>query len=223
MITKLQQTIGYQFKDTALLKSALTLARGNKAAAYERLEFLGDRVLGLIIADQLLGHHKSEKEGDIARRFTALVREETLAQLAKKIGLPDALITDAPELRGNASVLSDVMEALIAAIYKDGGLDKAYQFVVPLYHDLIEKNIQPPVDPKTALQEWGHKHKVALPVYTLVQQIGPAHAPFFRVKVTMSGFGDVFGEGSSKKQAEQNAAQNFLKKFGGDKNDGAKN
>ena len=211
---KLQNTIGYHFKNPELLKKALTLACGNKAAAYERLEFLGDRVLGLVIADLLLACHKSEKEGDIAKRFTALVREETLAMLAQKIELPAALITDSPELRTNASVLSDVMEALIAAIYKDSDFENAYAFVKPLYQDLIDQNIQPPTDAKTALQEWGHKHNVAQPVYTLVQQIGPAHAPFFRVKVSMSGFDDVFGEGSSKKAAEQNAAQNFMKKQG---------
>ena len=211
---KLQNKIGYHFKNEQLLKDALTLACGNKAAAYERLEFLGDRVLGMIIADLLLAHHKSEKEGDIAKRFTALVREETLAMLAKQIGLPDVVITDSPELRTNNSVLSDVLEALIAAIYKDSSFEQAYDFVKPLYHDLIEQNIQPPIDAKTALQEWGHKHNVSQPVYTVVQQIGPAHAPFFRVKVSMSGFEDVFGEGTSKKLAEQNAAQNFMKRQG---------
>lgn len=210
----LQQKIGYHFKNEKLLKDALTLACGNKPAAYERLEFLGDRVLGMIIADLLLVHHKTEKEGDIAKRFTALVREETLAMLAKKINIPDALITDSQELRNNNSVLSDVLEALIAAIYKDSSFEQAYAFVKPLYHDLIEQNIQPPIDAKTALQEWGHKHNVSQPTYTVVQQIGPAHAPFFRIKVSMSGFEDVFGEGTSKKLAEQNAAQNFMKKQG---------
>lgn len=209
---KLQQKIGYHFKNKEFLEKALTLACGNKAAAYERLEFLGDRVLGLIIADLLLAHHKSEKEGDIAKRFTALVREETLAMLAKQIGLPESLITDSEELRLNNSVLSDVLEALIAAIYKDSSFENAYNFVTPLYHDLIEKNIQPPTDAKTALQEWGHKHNISQPIYTVVQQIGPAHAPFFRVKVNMKGFEDAFGEGTSKKIAEQNAAQNFMKK-----------
>ncbi|MGN1091285.1 MAG: ribonuclease III [Alphaproteobacteria bacterium] len=209
---KLQQKIGYHFKNKELLEKALTLACGNKAAAYERLEFLGDRVLGLIIADLLLAHHKSEKEGDIAKRFTALVREETLAMLAKQIGLPESLITDSEELRLNNSVLSDVLEALIAAIYKDSSFENAYNFVKPLYHDLIEKNIQPPTDAKTALQEWGHKHNISQPIYTVIQQIGPAHAPFFRVKVNMKGFEDAFGEGTSKKIAEQNAAQNFMKK-----------
>ncbi|MBO5997858.1 MAG: ribonuclease III [Alphaproteobacteria bacterium] len=210
---KLQQTIGYHFKNQQLLKDTLTLAHANKAATYERLEFLGDRVLGLIIADMLLLHHKTEKEGDIAKRFTALVREETLAMLAKQIGIPASLITDTPELRDNASVLSDVMEALIAAIYKDSGFEAAQKFVQPLYADLIDKNIAPPVDPKTALQEWGHKHNILLPVYRIISQIGPAHAPLFKVGVKMGNYDEVVAEGTSKKIAEQNAADNFLKLY----------
>ena len=210
---KLQQTIGYHFKNIRLLKDALTLAHANKAPTYERLEFLGDRVLGLIVADMLLMHHKTEKEGDIAKRFTALVREETLAELAKKIGIPDALITDTPELRDNASVLSDVMEALIAAVYKDSNFETVKKFVQPLYADLIDKNIAPPVDPKTALQEWGHKHNILLPVYQVISQTGPAHAPLFKVSVKMGNYDEVIAEGTSKKIAEQNAAENFLKMY----------
>ncbi|MBP5534300.1 MAG: ribonuclease III [Alphaproteobacteria bacterium] len=208
---KLQQKIGYQFKNQRLLKDALTLAHGNKAATYERLEFLGDRVLGLIVADMLLIHHKNEKEGDIAKRFTALVREETLADLAKQIGIPDALITDAPELRDNASVLSDVMEALIAAIYKDSGFETAKSFVEPLYETMLDIDVTPPVDSKTALQEWGHKHNILLPVYKVISQTGPAHAPLFKVSVKMGDYDEVIAEGTSKKIAEQNAADGFLK------------
>ncbi len=207
---KLQQKIGYQFKNPQLLKNALTLARANKAAAYERLEFLGDRVLGLIVADMLLTHHKKENEGDIAKRFTALVREETLAMLAKQIEIPQSLITDIPELRENDSVLSDVMEALIAAIFKDSNLDAVRAFIEPLYCPLLDKDIKPPVDAKTTLQEWGHKHKILLPSYRVVSQSGPAHAPSFKVAVKMTGYDEVIGEGTSKKIAEQNAAANFL-------------
>ncbi len=214
---KLQKTIGYHFKNPALLKDALTLAHANKAAAYERLEFLGDRVLGLIVADLLLAHHRKEKEGDIAKRFTALVREETLAKLARQIGIPDALITDANELRDNDSVLSDVFEALMAAIFKDSDLAQAYRFATPLYTPLLDKDIKPPVDPKTALQEWGHKHGIFLPEYVVISQSGPAHAPLFKVAVRMKGFDEVVAQGSSKKTAEQNAAAHFLTLYGKDK------
>ena len=210
---KLQKTINYHFKNQRLLKDALTLAHANKAATYERLECLGDRVLGLIVADMLLTHHKSEKEGDIAKRFTALVREETLAELAKKIGIPSALITDTPELRDNASVLSDVMEALIAAIYKDSGFEAAKTFVEPLYETMLDIDVTPPVDPKTALQEWGHKHNILLPVYKVLSQTGPAHAPLFKVSVKMGNYDEVIAEGTSKKIAEQNAAKSFLEQY----------
>ena len=206
----LQKNINYTFKNICLLKQALTLAHGNKAARYERLEFLGDRVIGLVVADILLAYHTNEKEGDIAKRFTALVREETLADLARQIGIPSALITDAEELRENNSVLADVMEALTAAVFKDSNLNEVYKFTKPLFEPLLDKDIRPPVDAKTALQEWGHKHKVLKPEYILIEQSGPDHAPHFKVCVKMSGFDDVLGEGSSKKIAEQNAAANFL-------------
>lgn len=214
----LQKNINYTFKEIGLLKQALTLAHGNKAARYERLEFLGDRVIGLVVADMLLAHHKKEKEGDIAKRFTALVREETLADLARQIGITTALITDTEELRSNNSVLADVMEALTAAIFKDGGLDEVYKFTKPLFEPLLDKDMRPPVDAKTALQEWGHKHNILKPEYVLVEQTGPAHAPHFKVCVKMTGFEDVFGEGTSKKIAEQNAADNFLKFYAKDMN-----
>ncbi|MBE6449819.1 MAG: ribonuclease III [Alphaproteobacteria bacterium] len=209
----LQKTINYHFKNISLLKNALTLAKGNKAARYERLEFLGDRVLGLIVADLLLQHHTKEKEGDIAKRFTALVREETLADLAKSLGIGNALITDVPELRENNSVLADVMEALLAAIYKDSDFETVYKLTAPLFRPLLDKDIKPPTDPKTAIQEWGHKHNIMLPKYTIVSQSGPAHAPVFKVCLQMAGFSDVFGEGTSKKLAEQNAAETFLNTY----------
>ena len=151
-----------------------------------------------------------EKEGDIAKRFTALVREETLADLARSLNLGEALITDVSELRENNSVLADVMEALLAAIYKDSNFETVYRLTAPLFEPLLDKDIKPPVDSKTALQEWGHKHNVLLPQYTVVSQSGPAHAPIFKVCLKMKGFCDVFGEGTSKKLAEQNAAETFL-------------
>ena len=188
----LQKNIAYTFQNINLLKEALTLAHGNKAARYERLEFLGDRVIGLVVADMLLSQHKKEKEGDIAKRFTALVIEETLADIARQINLPAALITDSEDLRNNNSVLADVMEALAAAIFKDGGLSEVYTILTPLFSPLLDKDIRPPIDSKTALQEWGHKHKILMPEYKVVEQTGPAHAPNFKVCVKMSGFKDVF-------------------------------
>ena len=141
--------ISYSFNQPQLFSKALTLARGNKSAQYERLEFLGDRVLGLIVSDMLLKHYPREKEGDIAKRFTALVREETLALVARQIGLPEQLITKEDELRSNDSILSDVMEAVLGAIFLDAGFEAARTFAEPLFMPLLIQDIKPPIDSKT--------------------------------------------------------------------------
>ena len=205
--------ISYTFKQPQLFAKALTLASGNKSAQYERLEFLGDRVLGLIISDMLLKYYKKEKEGDIAKRFTALVREETLASVARQIELPEQLITKEGELRHNDSILADVMEAVLGAIFLDGGFDAAYDFAKPLFMPLLIQDIKPPIDSKTQLQEWVQKKKKTLPVYTLISRDGPDHAPSFVIKVSVEGLGESLGHGCSKRHAEQEAAANFLKEF----------
>ena len=206
-------TVSYSFNQPHLFSKALTLARGNKSAQYERLEFLGDRVLGLIVSDMLLKHYPKEKEGDIAKRFTSLVREETLASVARQIGLPEQLITKEDELRLNDSILADVMEAVLGAVFLDGGFEAAYTFAEPLFMPLLVQNIKPPIDSKTQLQEWIQKKKKTLPTYTLVSREGPDHAPSFVVKVSVEGLGESLGHGCSKRHAEQQAAACFLKEF----------
>lgn len=206
----MEEKLGYKFKDPDLLERALTLAHGSKRAAYERLEFLGDRVVGLLVADALLREHPNEKEGDIAKRFVALTREGTLAALARDIGLNLFLRTKEPNLRQNKSILSDVMEALAGALFIDGGIKAARKWIDPLYADMVAETVEPPVDSKTVLQEWGHRQKLPLPVYDLVEKIGPDHEPIFRVSVQMEGYELFFGEGTSKKMAEQAAAAAFL-------------
>ncbi len=208
----LEKKIGYIFKDKTLITQIITLAHGRKAASYERLEFLGDRVLGLTIAELLYKQHPKESEGDLAKRFTALVREETLAILAHNLSLHENLKTNEPELRYNQSILADVLEALMGALYLDGGIKAAQNFIIPLYTDLINQKIQPPVDSKTMLQEWSLKHKLGLPVYNTIDRTGPDHAPHFKIEVKLPGYKGVTGEGSSKRHAEQAAAEQFLKK-----------
>lgn len=210
---ELEQIIGHTFKDSELAKKALTLAHGSHSAAYERLEFLGDRVLGLVISDALLKQHPSEKEGDIAKRFAYLVREETLANLANEIDLPSFLITKDDALRTNNSILADVFEALCGALFLDGGLIAAQNFILPLFSDLLLKKAEPPLDAKTALQEWGHRRNLGLPVYTMVSKSGPDHNPSFWVSVKMEGYDPMSGEGTSKRAAEQDAAALFLKEY----------
>ncbi len=198
------------FNDQTLLRQALTLAHHGRTASYERLEFLGDRVLGLVVAEMLYLHHPMEKEGALARRFTELVREETLAEVAEKLGLPTLLITRENELRHNPSVLSDVCEAVLGALFLDQGLETVRQFIHPLWLPLMHRNKQAPKDAKSALQELAQKRGLPLPSYIVLKKSGPEHAPLFDIQVTIPDIGTAIGTGESKKIAEQHAAQNLL-------------
>ncbi len=197
------------FKDKTLFDKAMRLAHKGRSAEYERLEFLGDRVIGMIVAELLYTTFPQEKEGDLAKRFVALTREETLADIAKTLGLPNLLKTNENELRYNSSILSDVCEAMIAALYLDSDLETVKTFITPFLIPLISTNQQAPQDAKSALQEWAQKIYKKLPTYTLVSQKGPDHNPVFTVSVTVETK-SALGTGSSKKIAEQQAAQNLM-------------
>lgn len=196
--------------ESPLYTKAFTLARHGRPAAYEQLEFLGDRVLGLVIAEMLYRHFKNENEGDWAMRFTLLVREETLADIARKIGLQSYLITKDESLRNNNSILADVMEALIAALYLDQGLSKTKIFIENLWLPLLERSHESIKDSKSALQEWSQLVVHSLPQYKLISRTGPDHAPSFVVSVEVEGYDVMTGEGSSKKEAMQRAAEKLL-------------
>lgn len=197
------------FHDKSLFKQALRLSHNGRPAGYERLEFLGDRVLGLVVAEMLYRRFPNEREGAMAKRFVALVREETLAGVAQDLGLPALLSTNEAALRHNASVLSDVCEAIIAALYLDQGLAAVQAFMNPIWSRLIEAEVQIPQDAKSALQEWAQKKFKVLPTYTLLSRTGPDHSPVFTVQVQI-GDRTITGTGSNKKLAEQSAATNFL-------------
>ncbi len=197
------------FHDKSLFKQALRLSHNGRPAGYERLEFLGDRVLGLVVAEMLYRRFPNEREGAMAKRFVALVREETLAGVAQDLGLPALLSTNEAALRHNASVLSDVCEAIIAALYLDQGLAAVQAFMDPIWSHLIEAEVQIPQDAKSALQEWAQKKFKVLPTYTLLSRTGPDHSPVFTVQVQI-GDRTITGTGSNKKLAEQSAATNFL-------------
>ena len=191
----------------ALMKKALLLARDGKCAGYERLEFLGDRVVGLIAADIIYKKFPKEKEGPMAKRFTSLTREETLAQIAEQLGIPKMLNTKEEAMRHNASILSDVMEAIIAAFYLDKGLAAAYRFFEPLILPFLDEEI--PEDPKSALQELTLKKYKELPQYKTEECIGPAHQPIYTVSVQIKNK-KALGKGTSKKNAEKEAATRLL-------------
>lgn len=195
--------------DGAIYQKALTLANHGKTAPYEKLEFLGDRVLGLFVANLLYRHFKQETEGDWAMRFTILVREKTLADIARQIGLPQLIKTKENQLRNNDSILADVCEAVIAAIYLDKGYEKARQFVEILWTPLLNQPHQSIKDSKSALQELAHKHKTT-PVYETLSKDGPDHAPIYTIKVTVPSLGETTATGNSKKAAMQTAAQQLL-------------
>lgn len=206
------QSIEKLFKNKSLFKKALTLANGTHGAAYEQLEFLGDRVLGLLIADMLYHRFPTEKEGAWAIRFTALVKEETLAEVSRRLGIPEVLVTHEDNLRQNSSILSDVCEALLGALYLDRGLETVKNFVTPLWMPFLTCEETSFKDPKSLLQEWSQQYAKEIPEYTVLSQSGPDHDPIFEVKVEVKGLGEAAAQGHSKKEAMRHAAELLLEK-----------
>ncbi len=212
----LAASLSHRFKSPTLLRQALThpSAANRPLESYERLEFLGDRVLGLVVADLLLAQFPKETEGALARRFAALVRRETLAQVAETVGLGSFLILAKAEQEAgestNPALLADACEAVLGALYLDGGLSAARGFVVPHWTPLLAADLTPPQDAKTALQEWAQGRALPLPTYREACREGPAHEPVFTVEVTVAGYPPAEGEGRSKRLAEQAAASRLL-------------
>jgi len=221
----LPKIIGYGFAQRELLQEALThpsalvaerRGRSRKLAGrgYERLEFLGDRVLGLVVAELLWRRFEDEPEGDLTRRHTHLVRREALARVAKAIELGPHLVLSRAEAAagaaGNPGILADACEALIAAIYVDGGFAAASSFVRRFWEPLIDEMEEPPRDPKTALQEWAQARGLALPAYELVSTSGPDHSPLFTVAASVAGGDRATATASSKRAAEARAAASLL-------------
>ncbi len=230
--SELAAALGHSFAAPDLLVDALThpslagLGRTQGAggdaripgAAYERLEFLGDRVLGLVVAEWLLERFPEEREGSLARRHAALVRREALAAVADAIDLGRHLRLSPGEQgsggRANRTILGDACEALIGALFLDGGLGVARSFVRRAWAAQIEASTLPPQDCKTALQEWVQGQGKPLPVYEIVRRSGPAHEPEFEVAVRVDGHAPVHGTGRSRRLAETIAARTLLRQLG---------
>jgi len=212
--------LGYRFRDAALLTEALTHAsldggrKKKRGPDNERLEFLGDRVLGLVIADHLLETFPDADAGGLARRYNSLVRRETLAKVARKLDLGAYLrMAKAEENSGGrnkSAMLADGCEAVIAALYLDGGLEAASTFIHTHWDSLVGRDGQARRDPKTALQEWAHAAGLHPPMYEEVERSGPAHDPHFVVAASLDGHAPVTGEGTSKRRAQQAAATALL-------------
>ena len=209
----LQSRIGYRFRDESLLKLALTHPSLAKAHSNQRLEFLGDAVLGAVVAHILYAMFPTEQEGELARRHSALVCAQTLTQIARDIDLGDALCIASSEVRDNASNLEDALEALIGAIYLDGGFTAAEAFIKHQWHDLAQKVTAPPKDAKTALQEWAQARGLPIPDYTVLDTSGPAHAPVFTIEASVVGHEPAQAKASSKRAAEQQAAAQLLERL----------
>lgn len=208
----LQNILKYQFKDISLLQKAVTHSSVNSHidGNYERLEFVGDRVLGVAVASLLYRAFPCEPEGSLSPRFVRLVCKETVAEMARNLNLNKFMKVLSDDLRNNDNVLCDVMEAVIGAIYIDGGIDAAVDFVDNHWRDLIDSHTNPPKDAKTSLQEWAHHHKFEVPKYEMITRKGSEHEPIFVMRVTV-GDKTAQGEGKNKKQAEFAAAQSLLK------------
>lgn len=214
-MSDLQDRIGYHFKNPAYLVQALTHASIKSLSDNERLEFLGDRVLSLVMAEALYRQYPDEAEGDLALRHAALVRAATLADIAREIMLVRYLrMSDVSGNDPGDNVLSDALEAVFGAIYLDGGFMPCAQVVTKLYGDRVAHMVQPPQDPKTALQEWAQARGLVVPEYVLVEKSGPDHAPAFVVEVRVAGQAAQQGTGASRKAAEKVAAQKMLNDVG---------
>jgi ribonuclease III len=221
--TALEDRIGYRFTGAEMLESALThisaLKGGrNRASSYQRLEFLGDHVLGLVISDMLYRAFPKADEGELSRRLADLVRKETCAEIARAIDLGAAIRVGASEANAGArsrlAILADVCEAVIGAVYLDGGYKAAEGLVERLWEVRLRTTAQPLRDPKTVLQEWAQARGLATPTYREVARSGPDHNPEFRVAVQLPPFAPTEGIARSKRAAEQAAAAAMLAREG---------
>lgn len=209
MTRDLENRIGHRFTQISLLEEALThSSKSGKKDSYERMEFLGDRVLSLVIAEQLFQKFPDENEGDLAKRHSMLVKQEALELIAEQVGMAEFM--HYKQHSPSKSMLADAVESVIAAIYLDAGFNVARHFIVKYWAPLMQDTAQPPEDPKSALQEWAQSQALALPVYNVIERSGPDHSPIFTVEVSLAGFDPKQGVGSSKQIAEKQAAIQLL-------------
>ena len=213
-LSELEKKIKINFKDKDLLLKSLTHKSFNKENNYEKLEFLGDRVLGLIISKKLIEIYPKEKEGILDKKFASLVNKKTCLEIAKKIELQKYVLTFNTKSKKNLiedKVLADSLEALMGSIYLEKGFNSVEKVILNLWSDHIKNSIVTQIDAKTKLQEFSLKKFKKLPSYKLISNTGPRHKPLFKVGVKLIDTKLYIAEGKSKKDAEQNAAILCLK------------
>jgi ribonuclease III len=219
-LAPLETNIGHKFHDEDLATLALThvSAANGRQATYQRLEFLGDRVLGLVVAEMLYGAFPAAEEGELSRRLADLVRRESCAEVALEWGAEAFLRLGEGERQSGASnrtaILSDICESLIGAVFIDAGYGAAKAVVCRAFEPRMRAPRRPLRDSKTALQEWAQARGLETPLYNEVARSGPHHAPEFTVSVSVAGFAPAQAKGSSKRSAEQAAAAGFMAREG---------
>ena len=217
MITKfkdLESKINYKFNSKELLKTCLTHKSFNEDINNEKLEFLGDRVLGLVISKNLLSKYPNEKEGIIDKKYANLVNKKTCAEIANTIGLKKFMLLGSNYIKNDnkhEKISGDCLEALIGAIFLDSSIKNAEKFILNYWKSSLMQSDLTIIDSKTKLQEYSLKKYKELPTYTLLKTSGPHHKPVFKVTVKTLNSKKVTGTGSSKKEAQQNAAKILVK------------
>jgi len=221
-LSDLEARLGYSFRDRDLAALALThlsaqTGAGGRVQSYQRLEFLGDRVLGVAVAAHLYAAFPQASEGELSMRLAKLVRRETCAAIAAEWDIGPHVVLGLGEARGGgrkkAAILSDVCESLIGAVFVDGGFEAARDLILRAWGPRMTADAEPARDAKTAVQEWAQARGLAAPYYEEAARSGPAHAPHFVMRVVLQGFEPETGEASSKRAAEQAAAQAFLDRW----------
>lgn len=216
-VPDLEAALGHRFKDQSLLLQSLTHPSLDGSPHYQRLEFLGDRVVGLVIAEALYEMFPKEREGSLSRRLAYLVRRETLGEIALEVGLaPHIRMAASAETAGgreNPALLSDIIEAVIAALYLEGGYALAREFIRRHWQSRLTASDVTLKDAKSALQEWAQGRGLNTPTYKTVDRSGPDHDPTFRISVDIPGLGSAEAEGSAKRDAEQEAAGILLERL----------
>ena len=215
-LAKAEQALGYLFTDKSYLRIALTHAScSGQTENYERLEFLGDRVLGLVLTEHLVGRFPDADQGELTKRYHYLSNEGALAAICQRLNLHQHIL-HAPSQAGvtdRPSVQADIIESVLAAIYLDSGLDTAREFILANWHITDDVPTELDSNPKSELQEWAAARKLSHPVYLSVGQTGSAHEPVFEIAVEIAGIGRTSGSGRSRKQAEREAARRFLLRY----------